>query len=197
MTTNKRFLFVDLEATGLSENAGLLEIYAVLTNHRFKPRNTLHLVCGQPIRHYSQDIVWDEDALEMHSNNGLISEMKEIGCLNANYYQVQKALYFWLDSLPGKAADRYLAGSSVHGDRQFLSKMGLPIDSYVSHRHFDVSVFKAMDLISGTKLLEEKKVTDHRARTDVLIDIAVAQQVQKLWKSLTLTPDPDDGKVQS
>lgn len=188
MTTNKRFLFVDLEATGLSEHAGLLEIYMVLTNHRFKPGPSLHLVCGTPILFQSKNYgaIWEEDALEMHSNNGLIADMAAIGCLNPDWVSVKKAMYGWLDSLPGKPGDRYLAGSSVHTDRDFLAKRGLGIDSYISHRHFDLSTFKALDLISGTKLLAEKKVTDHRARTDVLADIEAAKRVQGLWKSIDL-----------
>lgn len=185
MTTNKRFLFCDLEATGLGEHAGLLEIYMCLTNHHFKPGPTLHLVCGKPIWYQFEPhpAIWDEEARAMHEKNGLLEEMKAIGCLNPDWAQVQKTMYAWLQALPGKPGDRYLAGSSVHTDRDFLAKIGMPIGQYVSHRHFDLASFKALDLVSGTKFLAEKKVTDHRARTDVEADIEAAKLVQGFWRS--------------
>jgi oligoribonuclease len=172
------FLWVDLETTGLSpKNDKILEMALVLTDTDFN-----ELGRGQYI--FSPDIAFrnvSKEVKEMHTKNGLWEDV-----INASFVHIPYAdneIRLWLEGLTRtdwrEWKKIYLAGSSVHFDVGFLRENYFGFVGYLSHRYYDVSVFRtAMKLWSPSKLWEQNGT--HRAMDDVLDHIEEAKYYRRV-----------------
>jgi len=159
-----RYIWVDVEATGLDPyKHSLLEI-AVLESEFYKPFDvrTIH----QATFYFHPDLVKTLDPVvrEMHTKNGLFKEcVKE----NSNdVFESEDELLRLMPNLENEDDKPVLAGSSVHFDGDFI-KVHMPrLHKRLSHRHFDVSTMKMF--CEGLGMQPIVKRYAHRALPDVM-----------------------------
>lgn len=162
----EKVVFLDLEATGLEQDAQIIEVAAIFAELKgtvYIPTDVQLWVSGDPIsRSMTQDVI------NMHTHNRLFDEMDESS--EGEYDLNAKIL--------SKITNRHvLAGRCVHLDRAWLyASFG---KHYGSHRILDVTTLSMVGSTSHNlwaKLLHRVKnvpvaVTGrHRALRDVIDD---------------------------
>jgi len=179
------FLWVDLETTGLSPKTdAILEMALVLTDADFRKLGRLQYI-------FSPDIAFrnvNKEVKEMHSKNGLWQDV-----INASFVHipdVDSEIVKWMERLTSlewrDLKKIYLAGSSVHFDVGFLRENQFYFIQYLSHRYFDVSVFRTAMKLWDEGYLWSQSGT-HRAMDDVLDHIEEAKHYKKAitWQLLS------------
>ena len=178
-------LWCDIETTGLNpETDAILEMALVLTTPELEEINRWHRVF-QPSLDFSKI---SPEVKEMHEKNGLWNDVitkGENGTSGVLYWigthtykgsTVSPSEYEYFDHFK----NIYLAGSSVHFDRQFLkAKKGYFIDS-LSHRIVDVSVVRTLLKMWGREDLMWPQNNTHRAMDDILDHIEELKHYRKV-----------------
>lgn len=138
-------IWLDIETTGLDSNRDeILEIGLIATNPDLEELTSFQRVFfHKPTVEYMMAGV----VKEMHTKNGLLSELKSGRSFKEVVYEIGQ----WLDEvksveypLKNNDAKPVLAGSSVHFDRAFIRKYMPEIDARFHHRHIDVSTVKEL-----------------------------------------------------
>lgn len=159
-------VFLDIETSGLDPNVhGILEIYARTLG------GTIFSRCIFP-----DNYVWDDVALTMHLQNGLLTECRTSG---AKLAAVLRDFEEWLRclgrgypvTLVGKAVDRF--------DKPFLLHAAPSLAGYMHRNSLDIGSLLFHPVIGRIQTLAElcalHGITTpvHRAEADVLACIAL------------------------
>lgn len=133
-------LWLDFETTGTDREDGLplevgMECTDVLGEHPF---GSLHRI----IRPTHLDLLgMDPIVFSMHTDNGLLFELLNGSARNDCAQSVANAVEEHLDSL----SQRFTlipAGTNVDFDVDFLKRLGLNPDRWLSYRKFDLTTFR-------------------------------------------------------
>ena len=180
MSKPEFFLWCDLETTGLNpETNSILEMAVVLTDADFNELGKDQFI-------FSPDLNFalvNEKVREMHTKNGLWNEVIN-NQSPVTAFRADDEIRHWLEGLT--ASDWrdwkkvYLAGSSVHFDVGFLYANEFTFINWVSHRYFDVSVFRtALKMWAPSKLWTQNDT--HRAMDDILDHIEEAKYYRRIF----------------
>lgn len=188
-------LWCDLETTGLNpEQESILEIALVLTTPELETIDYFHKII-LPEAIFVPTI--KDNVRDMHTKNGLWIDVINRG---SSLGLVDSWIVQWLDRLipkgmvdegsgysPRDWSKIYLAGSSVHFDRQFLKKYRFTFESLISYRHIDVSVIRTMLKMWNPSDLWEQNTT-HRAKDDIfdhIEELKYYRTILGLWNPIT------------
>jgi len=160
---SKRFLWVDLEMTGLNEQEDhILEVAAVITDLELKPIEEFHRVVFQ-----SQSILdaMNDWCKKTHGESGLTAAVPQGTPLK----EVERELLTFIDR-HFSAKDRpVLCGNSIGNDRRFIDRYCPELAKRLHYRMIDVSSFK--EIFRDKYGIEFKKRNSHRAVEDILESI--------------------------
>lgn len=195
-------VWLDLETTGLDAHDGaILEVGVIIT----------HLDLNEVSRNswvmkYDRDDVlpmMDDYVLNMHLSSGLLKQVwgdrnqGEEVCefrsrLDERNMRIWSAIKSFIVGQTSKVHNTYLAGSSIHFDRTWLSAhVGAEdILNLVSHRMVDVSLFKVA--FPGLLVQPSGQAASHRALAD--LDYSIDQLAQ-MREKLCLCPSPTSEDV--
>lgn len=183
-------MWCDLETTGLDpKQSEILEMALVLTTPNLKEVDRKSWVF-KPVLDFSKI---SEDVIKMHTKNGLWNEVIQNGVqlsafnienwlfevLNSDLARDPNGSYADLTQARDRANKTYLAGSSVSFDRGFLIEKNFWFPKHISHRIFDVSVFRTALKMWNPELLWNQNAT-HRAMDDILDHIEEAKYYRKV-----------------
>lgn len=175
-------VWVDLETTGLDEREGeILEIAIVLTDLDLRTIDSEEWVIHY--EHNEIEPLLDGFVTEMHDKSGLLSEVSQhergesfdSWTREREWEEIGRWLASRLERVP--ARDCYLAGSSVHFDRKWLSHHQPDLLRMVSHRMLDVSSYKVgfPELFAA-----EDREVEHRAMADIRYSIEQHRKMRGL-----------------
>jgi oligoribonuclease len=162
-----KFLWVDLEMTGLDPQADvILEIAAEVTDLDFKTLASYEAVIYQDDDKLSHMNDW---AMAQHAKSGLTGRIRSEGRPETD---VMHELVGFIQAQFGDEP-AVLAGNSIHNDRNFIKRWWPEVDDALHYRMLDVSAWK---LVMQTKYgVEFEKKEVHRAFDDIQASIAELQ----------------------
>jgi oligoribonuclease len=135
-----RFVFVDIETTGLQHETDLvMEIGVIITDLELE---TIDMYDTQIWESPFYDRKWesvDPFVQTMHHGNGLLEQCRSEGQTQAD---AEETIADFLRSHGVK--DEPMCGSSVHFDRLFLAEQYPSVEDLFSHRNIDVSTLKEL-----------------------------------------------------
>ncbi len=153
----KKFLWVDLEMTGLDPNNQVItELAAIVTDVDFNELATYEAV----IHHSSKVLNQADDWVK--ANMGQLLEESEEASLTSE--QVEQEL---VDFIKNNFDDDMvvLAGNSIHQDRRFIRQHWPEVEELLHYRMLDVSAWKVYMMAKFD--LEMSKPNQHRALEDI------------------------------
>ncbi len=164
MSLQKKFVWIDLEMTGLDIHKDvILEIAVVVTDQNLNLIATgPNLIINQKIQEGMLDLV-----KQMHTESGLLSLVAE------STMTVLAAEQQILDFLAqhGSEGQMPLCGNSIWQDKFFLMTFMPKLLNFLHYRIIDVSTIK--ELVTGWYGVPEfKKTKSHRALDDIKESIA-------------------------
>lgn len=164
MKNTKRFVWIDLEMTGLDPAKDhILEIATIITT------TELEIVAEGPcyIIHQPKSVldVMDKWVRKIHTASDLISKVETSPISLETAYQ--ETLQFIKQHC--KKDKAYLAGNSVWQDRMFLCRYMPDIVNFLNYRLIDVSSLKLLvkNWYAKNKNANFKKDDSHRALNDI------------------------------
>ena len=197
--SDRYYLFLDFETTGLGNYAKVLEIAAKLFRADKMDECLLEFHRLLPMSTYSAtNLLWEKGAFELHQKTGLLDEMRKAGLYGGEndswsntcaHESSLNELHYRINQIAGEDAQVLLAGYGPHFDRRFMEASNL--DRRLHYRHIDVNVLRyAMQDAGfhyvttkgvglGSPGLMEKAVT-HRAMDDV--NAAIAEWRCYVWQ---------------
>lgn len=183
-----RFVFVDLETTGLDPKGGLvLEVAVVITDAGLNQLDAANFIGAH--NNEALDMALDDYTLRMHTENGLLKDVGSLAKISTASVGVTHTI---LDAeilafLQGHCIENApLAGSSVHFDRAWINEH-LPLTAGLFHyRNIDVSSMReALKRINPRMNPNIPQVgTAHRAMGDILTTIETLRVIAKIsgWR---------------
>ncbi len=175
--TEKKFVWIDLEMTGLDlEKDLILEIATIVTDGQLNIiAQGPEIVISQP---ESALLAMDKWCTAVHGKSGLTDKVK---ASDTSIQQAeQQTLAFLRDHCEeGKAP---LAGNSVWMDRVFMMKYMPRLYNYLHYRTIDVSTIKelAKNWYADQDQFRFKKNNTHRALDDIIESIEELKFYRKL-----------------
>jgi oligoribonuclease len=174
---SSRFLWIDLETTGLDPHKGsVLEVAVVGADDDDPAMPVLaqwDMRVSASAHEYSQA---DDFVRNMHHVNGLWD-----ACASLNAMSRAAVEGTLCDFVRGDRVDMpkgvVLAGGSVHFDLAWVRVHFPTFARCLSHRVLDVSTLKACERTWGQPF-EDIKTTEHRALSDVMASIAEARALR-------------------
>ena len=172
-----KFLWVDLEMTGLDANEDvILEVAAEITDINLKTLASYEAVVQQPndvvVERMQKNIWWKDfpenrDEFIRKTAEGKPSKQveQELIALVAEHFGNEPAV---------------LAGNSIHNDRNFIKRWWPELDLKLHYRMLDVSAWKVFMQAHYGVQFEKKEV--HRAFDDIQASIAELQYYQEWFK---------------
>lgn len=157
----KKFLFIDLETTGLHPIGGaILEIAIIVTDNKLNELETYATAIFQD--KFTLDGMADWP-LQTHSNSGLLNEVR---ASKVNTKQVENAVLDILARHWTGIEKPIISGSSVHFDKNWISVHMPNLNKRLHYRIIDTSSFmEALRLFHGIE--PEHKIVAHRALADI------------------------------
>lgn len=176
-----RWVWVDLEMTGLSESdCVILQIAMIITDSNLRVLAEIDLPIWQPESSLQTMIPYVRN---MHTKNGLLDRVR------TSLYSVGQAEQELMKLLTTHVAYRQgaLAGNSMYVDRRFLQKFMPTFESYLHYRQIDVSSLKILSQAwFGAKGKPPKKSSTHTALQDIKDSI----EELKFFKDQFFSPRP-------
>lgn len=169
MKLNNKFLWLDLETTGLNPlRDKILEIATIQTDNTLLPYiNTKHVINVPDAKELCNDYITD-----MHTQNGLFDDIK------GAYRTLEQVEDCIIDSLDPDIT-YILAGSSIHFDRSFI-KIDMPqLEKHLHYRMLDVSSIYMLFNSANIKIKHDHNEPSlHRAASDIKNSLACAHKYQ-------------------
>lgn len=156
-----KFLFVDLETTGLDENTcTIIEVAAVVTDNKLRVLEEFSTPVQCPKANL---LAMDEWCRTTHTQSRLLEDIEEHGMhLEDVEIELQKLKR---RHFPVNKAE--ICGSSVHIDKRFIDKHMPRFSKELSHRIIDVSSFMlALNKYHSTPI-NRTATAAHRALSDI------------------------------
>lgn len=138
MAANTRFVWLDLEMTGLDpERCAIIELGILITGPDLEPIAEIERVVWQP-----DDVLarMEPFVREMHTRNGLLDKVRASRHSNADVER--EALALVAAHCPFR--EGILAGNSIHQDRRFLCRHMPLFEAFLHYRQVDVSSLKVL-----------------------------------------------------
>ncbi|CUS08181.1 unnamed protein product [Tuber aestivum] len=164
-------VWIDCEMTGLDPSEDvILQICCYITDHKL---NLLDKEGYETVIHYEKEILDKMDGWcqKTHSSTGLIARVLESTVTVA---QATEELLAYIKKLVPEKGVAFLAGNSIHCDRDFLVRYYPSITEHLHYRIIDVSTVKeavrmwcSKEVYGGVPV---KKLL-HEARMDILESI--------------------------
>lgn len=172
-----KFLWIDLETTGLDPHAGSVLEVALVGVDDDDPAVPVIAQWSAPVRAGEREYAQADDFVKnMHTVNGL---WQACGSLEA--FPLSAAEDVMCKFVRGAAPDMprgiVLAGGSVHFDLAWVRVHFPTFARCLSHRVLDVSTLKAAERTWGAPF-EDIKTSEHRALPDVLASLAEARALR-------------------
>lgn len=183
-TKDDRFVFVDLETTGLNPVGGLiLEAAVVITDSQLRQVDALNVVV--PHKMSTLTSVLDDYTTKMHTDNGLINEISDLNKFGnesgdaAHPLLDAEIIGFLQQHNMGKVP---IAGSSVAFDRAWINEHLTLTAQAFHYRNIDVSsMLEALARINSNMVPRVPQVgTAHRAMGDILTTIETLRVISKI-----------------
>lgn len=169
MVSDKNYVWLDLEMTGLSPDKDvILEIATAITDDQ------LNLIAKGPefVIHQPEEklALMDDWVKNAHTKSGLITQVRGS---QVTMKEAQDRTFAFIKQYC-KPQTAVFAGNSVWQDRIFLYFYMKPIVEFMHYRIIDVSSVKCLvrSWYPGSPYLEFKKSDKHRASEDVMESIA-------------------------
>ncbi len=182
--TMDRFVFVDIETTGLDPKADfILEVGLKVTDER------LNILGEWSSLIFNEDwrarIAGNNYVYQMHQKSGLIFDMDEALNDPRAHHELSPALvayagaYNWLTNTMGLAENAIpMAGNSVQFDREFLREHMPVLHAFFTYRNTDISTLKELsrrfnpELAAAVASRFKKEDAVHRVLPDIDSSIA-------------------------
>lgn len=171
--TKAKYLFLDLETTGLNPHVcSILECAALAVDSDLYMLDETEMVLHFDRTETVSEI--DPFVVDMHTRNGLWSDCEHI----TNDIETLVCaldgvidLYDWTEGKP------ILAGSTIHFDRSFLQAHAPSIVARLHYRMLDVSSLKMIRRDAGLPDLPQGEAA-HRAMADALASLEQARLIR-------------------
>lgn len=155
----KKFLWIDLEMTGLDEKTHhILEVAAIITDAELKILADFHRVVFQPPEILA---LMDDWCVKTHGASGLTAAV----ALGTPLAEVEKDLLKLIEGQFSKNERILLVGNSIGNDRRFIDKYMTEIAARLHYRMIDVSSFK--EVFRERYGVQFQKSGAHRAVDDI------------------------------
>jgi oligoribonuclease (3'-5' exoribonuclease) len=191
MPRDDAILWIDLETTGSSNEAKILEFGGILTTAtpdleelgRFQT-----LVDPYPVDTYEADVV-----VEMHKKSGLTDDLKMNSIVLPSVVEAEQAILRWINDTIGFSTEHLpWGGSGVgHFDAKYIRRDWLYLAKRLTYWVYDVGVMRRMMRLGGFELpVDDTGAKNHRALDDAEKHAQEArlylQQIQT-WKGTNST----------
>ena len=178
--SNTYFLWMDIETTGFYPYEGrILEVAAILTPSNFLETKDLYAHYNQVVRHDAKEfkkllihLSMNDVVLKMHQKNGLLKEIEE--GRGRTLDEIESDLIKKVSSLPPKSII-YLAGNSIHFDREWIKVHFYELERYLNYRMLDVRSLQ----IAFPELDPKLQTKGHRALDDLKESMATYQRIRE------------------
>lgn len=164
--TPQRFLFVDLETTGVDEDRDLiLEFAGILTDLELNEVARYREVLGASGLDHIRGLM-DDYVTRMHTENGLLDEVA-LASRNGRY-SLDHNVTVWLREQTGSTGHVWLAGSGVaHFDRRFIKAQLPKLDKRLTYYAMDVGILRRACQVWAPDLPLPAPSKPHRAMDDI------------------------------
>ena len=163
MKTDTRWIWIDLEMTGLNTNTDhIIEIATIVTD------DALNIIAEGPSLaiHQSDDTLdaMDDWNTRQHGGSGLTARVKA-STISTSDAEVQ-TLEFLKQHVAAKTSP--MCGNSICQDRRFLHREMPQLEAFFHYRHLDVSTIKILANAWLPALSDKhQKISQHTALQDI------------------------------
>lgn len=186
-TDDSRFVFIDLETTGLDPETGLiLEAAIVITDKHLDEIDSLNVIVAHTEEELTEHL--DQYTTQMHMKNGLITDIAALRHLSTD----PGVAHMILDGemvgfLDGHGISNVpMAGSSIAFDRAWINRHAPLTAKSFHYRNIDVSSMReALKRINPKMNPNIPQIgTAHRAMGDILTTIETLRVIAKIsgWR---------------
>jgi oligoribonuclease len=188
----KRFLFLDLETSGLEVSEHyILEVACIAVDDDFQeatplPVSRFHMLVPLDMQVIQQHM--NDFARTTHAGNGLLHALealtpKPFVVIDA-YEYVEGMLIRFLESRGYEKGGVILCGHSIHFDRAFILEDMPRVGEWLSHRMLDIgAIGRFLREQCGIDVGEAPKMP-HRALGDVSLELEEAQKIRRMLRSM-------------
>lgn len=179
-----RYLFLDLETTGLERDASILEIAAILVDDDLEELSRFHRVVSGNLSKLTSE------TQNMHARNYLLLAVGASGVL---WEEADRQCEAWLRASTVARPDQglTLAGSSIWADRTWLQHHGSAIfEQLTTHRMLDISAVSIFLKSVGVDV-EECRSSTHRAMNDIEATLETARRQRRAIVNAASSRDLD------
>lgn len=183
-TKDDRFVWIDLETTGLEPKGGLiLEAAVVLTDAQLRLIDSINIIVPHKMSTLTANL--DDFTTKMHTDNGLINDINNLNKLGNESSEVAHTMLdseivaFLQSHNVGKIP---MCGSSVAFDRSWVNEHLMMTASMFHYRNIDVSsILEAIARINPHMVPSVPQVgTAHRAMGDIQTTIETLRVISKI-----------------
>lgn len=170
----QRFLWLDLETTGLSPTDDkIVEVAWTVSDQHFRNILPIQSFVITPSVATWGLIKQSPFIQEMHGSTGLLNEMGGDGTIPLP--RIAEWILADLDLFHEEGDTWHLAGASIHFDRAFMDVHMRSVTKRLHHRILDTSTLKMLAMASGASVKSARNSSPHRAGFDIAesLDYAV------------------------
>ena len=178
MVQENVILWIDLETTGSSDNAEIIEFGAILTDASPQLNQLSELTATvNSSKAYEAEIV-----IQMHEKSGLTEDLK-----SADFWDVpalEKAVLRWINDTIGFSKEHIAWGGSGvgHFDSRYIRKYMPNLNKRLTYWVYDVGVMRRMFRLAGINY-EDNQSKTHRALDDIKLHVEEARSYLGLIES--------------